>query len=66
MFFSLHILLEMKENHPKYYMDNFEAIVISSSIKLAIEGVIPTLFFSLKAMVIATCNASKSNQCPWD
>jgi len=56
----------MKENHPKYYMDNFEAIVISSSIKLAIEGVIPTLFFSLKAMVIATCNASKSNQCPWD
>jgi hypothetical protein len=38
----------MKESHPKHYMDNFEAIVISSSIKLAIEGVIPTLFLVSK------------------
>ncbi len=43
-FFSFHILLEMKEKHPKHYMDNFEAIIISSSIKLTIEGAIPTFF----------------------
>jgi hypothetical protein len=34
----------MKEKHPKHYMDNFEAIIISSSIKLTIEGAIPTFF----------------------
>jgi hypothetical protein len=38
----------MKENHLKRYMDNFEAIVISSSIKLVIYSAIPTLFLVSK------------------
>jgi hypothetical protein len=40
----------MKENHLKHYMENFEAITISSSIKLTIEDAIPTSFLVSKPL----------------
>jgi hypothetical protein len=45
---TFHIWLKLKENHLKHYMDNFEALTISSSIKLTIEHAIPTLFLVSK------------------
>jgi hypothetical protein len=45
---TFNISLEMKENHLKHYMENFEGIAISSSIKLTIEDAIRILFLVSK------------------
>jgi hypothetical protein len=45
---TFYISLEMKENHLKHYMENFEAIAILSSVKSTIKDAIPTLFLVLE------------------